>query len=329
MQINCSLKSVFGVMACLLSLHAGWAYGQGSSAAYPSKPVRVVIPWPPGGANDIVGRIVAQRLGEQTGQQFVIDNRGGANGNIGADLVAKGPVDGYTMMVHSAAHVTNPHLYKKLPYDALKDFTGVTPLAVQMGMLVIHPSLPVKSVKEFVALGAAQPGKIVYGSSGSGSFVHLAMALLNATTNTKMVHVPFKGGGPAVVALASGEIQAMTATIGSVAPHLPSNRVRALGVTSANRLKPYPDIPAIGESIKGYEFVAWIGAFMASGTPKPLVDRMNAEIKKALDHPEVIKILTGQTLDPMYMTPEQYAVRLKADYDKYEKLVKMTGATAN
>jgi tripartite-type tricarboxylate transporter receptor subunit TctC len=296
---------------------------------YPAKAVRVVIPWPPGGANDIVGRVIAQRLGEQTSQQFVIDNRGGANGNIGADLVAKGPVDGYTMMVHSAAHVTNPHLYKKLPYDALKDFTGVSPLAVQVGMLVVHPSLPVKNVKEFVALARAQPGKMIYASSGSGSFVHLAMALLNASTQTQMVHVPFKGGGPAVVALASGEVQAMTATVGSVIPHLPSKRVRALGVTSAARLKPFPDVPAIGETVKDYEFVAWIGAFVASGTPKPIVDRLNAEIKKALEHPEVVKILSSQTLDPLYMTPEQYAVRLKADYDRYEKLVKLTGATAN
>lgn len=296
---------------------------------YPSKPVRVLIPWPPGGANDIVGRVIAQRLGEQMGQQFVIDNRGGANGNIGADLVAKGPADGYTLMVHSAAHVTNPHLYKKLPYDALKDFIGVSPLAVQVGMLVIHPSLPVKNVKEFVALARAQPGKLIYGSSGSGSFVHLAMALLNATTQTQMVHVPFKGGGPAVVALASGEVQAMTATVGSVIPHLSGKRIRALGVTSAARLKPFPDIPAIGETIKDYEFVAWIGAFVAAGTPKPIVDRLNAEIKKALEHPEVVKILSSQTLDPLYMTSEQYAVRLKSDYDKYERLVRLTGATAN
>ena len=314
-----AMLSVMAMMCCTGAL----------AQAYPTKPVRVVIPWPPGGANDIVGRVVAQRLGEQTGQQFVIDNRGGANGNIGAEMVAKGPTDGYTMMVHSAAHVTNPHLYKKLPYDALKDFTGVTPLAVQVGMLVVHPSMPAKSVKDFVALGRAQPDKVVYGSSGSGSFVHLAMALLNALSQTQMIHVPFKGGGPAVVALASGEIQAMTATVGSVVPHLSGNRIRALGVTSAQRLKPYPDIPTIGETIKGYEFVAWIGAFVSSGTPKPLVDRLNAEIKKALEHPEVIKILVGQTLDPMYMTPEQYAVRLKADYDKYEKLVKVTGAKAN
>ena len=297
---------------------------------YPAKPVRVVVPWPPGGANDIVGRIVAQKLSEQTGQQFVIENRGGANGTIGAELVARAPADGYTVMVHSAAHVTSPHLYKKLPYDTLKDFIGVTPLAVQVGMLVVHPSLPAKTVREFVELGRAQPGKIVYGSSGSGSFVHLAMALLNAMTHTQMVHVPFKGGGPAVVALAAGEIQAMTATIGSVIPYLTGNRLRALGVTSGTRMKSFPNIPTIAEGgVPGYDFSAWIGAFVAAGTPRPIVDRLNAEMKKALDNPEVIKIMGGQTLDPMPMTPEQFAARLKSDYDKYEKLVKMTGVKAN
>ena len=294
--------------------------------AYPVKPVRILIPWPPGGANDVVGRIVAVRMTEQLGQQFVVENRGGASGTIGSDLVAKGAVDGYTVMVHSATHVANPHLYKKLPYDTLKDFTGVTALAVQVGMLVVHPSLPARSVKEFVALGKARPDQVVYGSSGSGSFVHLAMALLNSVTNTKMVHVPYKGGGPATIALASGEIQAMTATIGSLIPHIESKRVRPLGVTSAKRVKQYPDVPAIAESVPGYEFVAWIGAFVAAGTPRPLVDRLNGEFRKALAHPDTAKILGGQTLDPLPMSPEEFAKLLKADYDKYEKVIRISGA---
>ena len=298
----------------------------GSGQAYPVKPVRILIPWPPGGANDVVGRIVAVRMTEQLGQQFVVENRGGASGTIGSDLVAKGAVDGYTVMVHSATHVANPHLYKKLPYDTLKDFTGVTALAVQVGMLVVHPSLPARSVKEFVALGKARPDQVVYGSSGSGSFVHLAMALLNSVTNTKMVHVPYKGGGPATIALASGEIQAMTATIGSLIPHIESKRVRPLGVTSAKRVKQYPDVPAIAESVPGYEFVAWIGAFVAAGTPRPLVDRLNGEFRKALAHPDTAKILGGQTLDPLPMSPEEFAKLLKADYDKYEKVIRISGA---
>ena len=294
--------------------------------AYPVKPVRILVPWPPGGANDVVGRIVAQRLTEQLGQQVIVENRGGASGTIGSDLVAKGPKDGYTIMVHSATHVANPHLYKKLPYDTLKDFTGVTALAAQVGMLVVHPSLPAKSVKEFVALGKARPDQIIYGSSGSGSFVHLAMALLNSTTNTKMVHVPYKGGGPATIALASGETQAMTATIGSLIPHIDSKRVRPLGVTSAKRVKQYPDVPAISESVPGYEFVAWIGAFVASGTPRPIVDRLNAEFRKALEHPDTARILGAQTLDPIPTSPEQFAKLLQVDFDKYERVIRLSGA---
>ena len=296
------------------------------SQAYPVKTVRVIVPWPPGGANDVVARIVAQRMTEQLGQQVIVENRGGASGTIGSDLVAKGPADGYTVMVHSATHVANPHLYKKLPYDTLRDFIGVTPLAVQVGMLVVHPSLPVKSVKEFVALGKARPGQIVYGSSGNGSFVHLAMALLNAMSDTSMVHVPFKGGGPATIALASGEIQAMTATIGSLIPHIESKRVRPVGVTSAKRVSQYPNVPAISEGVSGYEFVAWIGAFVPAGTPRPIVDKLNAEFRKALEHPDTARILGAQTLDPLPMSPEQFGKLLKADYDKYERVIKISGA---
>ena len=293
---------------------------------YPVKPVRVMIPWPPGGANDVVGRIVAQRMAEQLGQQFVVENRGGASGTIGSDLVARAPADGYMVMVHSATHVANPHLYRRLPYDTLKDFIGVTPLAVQVGMLVVHPALPAKNVKEFIALARARPDQLVYGSSGSGSFVHLAMALLNSTTNTKMVHVPYKGGGPATVALASGETQAMTATIGSLIPHIESKRVRPLGVTSAKRVQQYRDVPAISESVPGYEFVAWIGAFVAAGTPRPIVDRLNGEFRKALAHPDTARILGSQTLDPMPMSSEEFEKLLKADYDKYQKVIKLSGA---
>jgi tripartite-type tricarboxylate transporter receptor subunit TctC len=300
--------------------------GVANAQTYPAKPVRILVPWPPGGANDIVGRVVAQRLTEQLGQQVVVENRGGASGTIGADLVAKGPADGYTVMVHSATQVANPHLYRKLPYDTLKDFIGVTPLAVQVGMLVVHPSLPTRSVREFIALGKAKPGEIVYGSSGNGSFVHLAMALLNAMTNTTMIHVPFKGGGPATVALASGEVQAMTATIGALIPHINSKRVRPLGVTSAKRVHQYPDVPAIAETVPGYEFVAWIGAFVAAGTPRPIVDKLNAEFRKALANSETAKVLGAQTLDPMPMSPEDFAKLLKTDYDKYEKVIKLSGA---
>jgi tripartite-type tricarboxylate transporter receptor subunit TctC len=296
--------------------------------AYPSKPVRMIIAWPPGGANDIAGRIVAQKLTENTGQQFVVDNRGGASGILGSDVVAKSPPDGYTIMVHSTTHVSNPHLYSKVPYDTMKDFVGVSPLGRQVGMLVVHPSLPVKSVKEFIDLGRKRPNDITYSSSGNGSFVHLAMAQLNAMTNTKMVHVPYKGGGPAAVAISSGEVQAMTATIGSVIPHITSKRLRPVAVTSEQRVAQFKDIPAIAETVKGYEFTAWVGTFAPANTPKAIVDRLNAEIQKAMKDSGVAAKLSAQTLDPMFMTPEQFAVRLQADYEKYGRLIKQTGAKA-
>jgi tripartite-type tricarboxylate transporter receptor subunit TctC len=206
--------------------------------------------------------IVFQKVSEQMGQQFIIDNRGGAAGTIGADVVAKSPADGYTVMVQSATHLANPHLYKKLPYDTLGDFIGITTMARQVGVLVVHPSLPVRSVKEFIALAKSRPGEIVYGSAGNGSFVHLTMALLASMANVKMIHVPYKGGGPSGTALVAGETQAQLATIGSVFSHIKSGRMRPLGVSSDKRTTQFPDIPAIAETVPGYEFTAWVTAIL-------------------------------------------------------------------
>ena len=317
------MKSARLVAAVVLSLIAGAVGAQ----SYPVKPVRVVIPWPPGGSNDIVGRIVVQKLSEMTGQQFIVDNRGGAAGTIGSDLVAKSPPDGYTIMVHSATHVANPHLYGKLPYDTLKDFVGVAPLSVQIGMLIVHPSLPVKSVKELIALAKTEPGQITYSSSGNGSFVHLTMAMFNAMAGIKMTHVPYKGGGPAAVSIASGETQAQIGTIGAVMQQLKAGRVRPLGVTSDYRVEAFPDVPTLAEAgVPGYEFTAWIGMLAPGGTPKAIVDKLNADVNKVLRMPDVVSTLKSQTLDPLIMSPEQFARRLKSDYDKYEKVIKLTGA---
>ncbi len=294
--------------------------------AYPAKPVRVIIVFPPGGSNDVVGRLVFQKMSENLGKQFVIENRGGAAGSIGSEVVANSPPDGYTIMVQSTTHVANAHLYKKLPYDVLNDFIGVTPLARQVGMLVVHPALPVKSLGEFVGLARKRPGEIVYGSAGNGSYVHLSMALLANMAKLKMIHVPFKGGGPAAIALVSGETQAQLGTIGSVFTHIKSGRVRPLGVSSDKRTTQFPDVPAIAEFVPGYEFTAWIGVFTPKGVPRPIVDRLNAELRKAVADPGVTSKLSAQTLDPMYMTPEQFAVRMKSDYDKYQTVVKASGA---
>jgi tripartite-type tricarboxylate transporter receptor subunit TctC len=294
---------------------------------YPAKPVRVVVPWPPGGSNDIVGRIVAQKLSELSGQQFVVDNRGGASGIIGSENVAKSAPDGYTIMVHSATHVANPHLFKKIPYDTLKDFTAISPLSAQVGVLAVHPSMPVKTVKDLIALAKARPGQITYASSGNGSFVHLTMALFNVMTGTDMIHIPYKGGGPATIALTAGETQAMLATVGSLIPSINSGRVRPIAVSSEKRVGAYPNVPTIAESgVPGYEFTAWIGALGPAGMPKAIVDKLNADMQKVLRMPDVAEKLKSQTLDPMFMTPEQFARRLKSDYDKYEKVIKVSGA---
>jgi tripartite-type tricarboxylate transporter receptor subunit TctC len=293
---------------------------------YPDKSVRVVVVFPPGGSNDVTARIVFQKMNGIMGQQFVIDNRGGAAGQIGSEIVALSPPDGYTLMVQSTTHVANAHLYKKLNYDVLKDFIGVTTLAKQVGMLVVHPSLPVKTGQDFIALAKRRPGEIVYGSAGNGSYVHLSMALMASMADIKMIHVPYKGGGPSAAALVAGETQAQLATIGSLTPHLRSKRVRPLGVSSDERVPQYPDVPAIAEFVPGYEFTAWVGCFVPAGTPKAIVDAVNGALKKALADPDVAKKLNAQTLAPLYMTPEQFAARIKADYDKYAKVVKISGA---
>jgi tripartite-type tricarboxylate transporter receptor subunit TctC len=295
---------------------------------YPAKTVRVVIPWPPGGTNDIVGRIVAQKLGESLGQQFVVDNRGGAAGSIGADVVAKAPPDGYTIMVHSATHVGNAHLYgKKLTYDTLKDFTGISLLSAQPGALTAHPSLPVKSVPEFLKLARSRPGEILYSSSGNGSAPHLQMALLMSMAKLKLIHVPYKGGAPQITALVAGEAQVSFATIGTVINQIRQNRLRPLGVGSATRARALPEVPTIAESgVPGYEMNPWIGMFAPAGTPRPIVDRLNAEVTKILRMPDVVQKLEAQVLDPWTSSVDEFNAKLKVDYEKYGKLIQMTGA---
>jgi tripartite-type tricarboxylate transporter receptor subunit TctC len=229
-------------------------------------------------------------------------------------------------MVQSVTHVGNAHLYKKLPYDTLKDFAPVGLLTGQMAVLMVHPSLPVKSVKEFIALAKARPGEILYSTAGNGSIPHLSMALLESMAGIKLVHVPYKGGGPQVIALLAGESQASLATVASVIVHIKSGRLRAIGVTATQRTNALPQVPAIAETVPGYEMSPWIGVFAPAGTPKPVIDKLNAEINKALKLPEVAQTLSAQALDPWTSTPEVFAARLKTDYDKYAQLIKLTGA---
>ena len=289
---------------------------------YPVKPVRVITPWPAGGLTDVAGRIVFQKISESTGQQFLVDNRPGATGSIGAEVVAKSPPDGYTLMVHSASHISNAYTYPKLNYDTFRDFAPVGLLVAQTGLLVVHPSLPVKNVKELIALARSRPDQVLYATSGGGSFSHMAVALLNSMTNTKMLHVPYKGGGPATTAVVAGETQLLVGTPAAVLTQLQAKRLRVLGVTSDTRLKQFPDVPTIAEAgVPGYEFRGWVGVFAPAGTPKPIVDRVNGEIKKVLDSRDN-KL---QDLEPWYMTPEQTAARMKTDYEKYGKIFKIIG----
>lgn len=297
-----------------------------AAQSYPTKPVRVIVVFPPGGSNDVTARIVFQKMSEIVGQQFVVENRGGAAGSLGAAVVAKSPADGYTVMVQSTTHIANAFMYRgKLPYDTLGDFTGLTALARQVAMLVVHPSMPVKTTKDLVALAKKRPKEIFYGSAGLGSFLHLCMEMFKSLTKTDIVHVPYKGGGPMLVGLVGGEVQTAIATIGSAFRHVKSGRLRPLGVTSPERLKQFPDVPAIAEDVPGYDFTAWVGAFVPKGTPEAIVNKLNADLKKALSDPDVVEKLSALTLDPLYMTPAQFAKRLKSDYDRYEKLMKMVG----
>jgi tripartite-type tricarboxylate transporter receptor subunit TctC len=231
-------------------------------------------------------------------------------------------------MVNSATHVANAHIYKKLPYDTMRDFTGILPLAVQVGMLVVHPSLPVTSVQQLVALAKKRPNEIMWASTGTGSYTWLTMTHLLQMTDTKMLEIPYKGGGPAVIGLTGGETQVFFVGIGSVAAALQANRLRALAVASSQRLKAFPDIPTVAETVPGYELTAWIGSFVPAATPRPVVEYLNAEFRKALEHPDVTKILGAQALDPMPMTVDEFAERLRSDYDKYKKLINSTGARA-
>jgi tripartite-type tricarboxylate transporter receptor subunit TctC len=297
------------------------AGGEAWPQAYPAKPVRVIVPFPPGGANDIVARLLLPKISEQMGQQFIIENRSGAGGTTGSVLVAQSKPDGYTLLIQTvASHVSNAHLYKKLPYDALRDFTGITPLSRLVTVLTVHASMPTRSVKEFVSLAKKHPKEILFGHAGYGSFIHLNTVMLESTAGIKITQVPFKGGGPAVVGLISGETQAMIAGIGDIIEHIKTNRVRPLGVSSTERIAQLPDVPPIADTVRGFECTTWVSIYAPAGTPKAIIDQLNAELGKAMRDPAIASKLSGLTYDAVHKTPEELNERMKADYDKIGKL---------
>lgn len=320
-------RNVLSSCVALAAAVAGAAAAADAPAPnYPARPVRVVVPWPAGGSIDAAARTVAQRLSVLLNGNFVIDNRAGAAGSIGAEIVAKAPADGHTLMVHSATHVANPSTYKNLGYRTFEDFTPLAFLSAQPAVLVAHPALPAKTTREFIALARARPGEINYASSGNGSSPHLAMALFANTAGIKIVHVPFRGGPPAITSLLAGETQASIATLPNALPHIGSGRVRALGVTTARRFSGAPAIPTIAESgLPHYEMNPWIALFAPAGLKRELVDLLNNSVNQILREPETAKSMVVQGLDAWSGSPEQLAARMRSDYSKFATLIKSIG----
>jgi tripartite-type tricarboxylate transporter receptor subunit TctC len=298
--------------------------------SYPAKPIRMVVGFPPGGFVDFTARVVSAPLGAVLGQQVVVENRGGAGGIVGTELAARAAADGYTLTVGSAGtHGVNQSLYPKLPYNVLRDFQAVARLADAPSILAVHPSLPVKSVKELLALARSKPGQINYASAGSGTSTHLAAVLFEHLGRIKMVHVPFKGGGPAIVALLAGEVPVTFGTAASVSPHTKSGRLRGLAVTSGNRSAVLPDLPTIAEGgLTGYEMLNWLGLFAPTGTPRAIVDRLAAESLRILRVPEVIQRFHAQGAEPSPLGTDEFGPFVKSEVEKWAKVVAATGMRA-
>ncbi len=292
--------------------------------AYPLRSIRMVVPYPPGGGTDIVGRMVAQKLSETFGQTVVVDNRGGATGNIGTEIVARAAPDGYTVMMGNVApNAINVSLFAKIPYDPVNDFEPVSLVALTPNILIVHPSLPVKTVKEFIALAKSKPGALNYSSAGIGSSSHLAPELLAMMTGIEVVHVPYKGGGPGLVDLMSGQMQFMMTTTPAAMPHVKSGKLRALGVTSAKRSQSLPDLPTIAEAgVKGYEVSTWYGVLAPARTSRAIVTKLHGEIVKLLAVADTKEKLLAQGFEPIGSTPEEFGAYIKSEIAKWAKVIK-------
>ena len=310
----------------LLAWSACAAWGQ----AWPNKPIRMVVAFPPGGPTDIVSRVIAQRLSEQLGQQVIIDNKPGAGGNIAAELIANAPADGYTLFYNTSAIVIGPALYSKVNYDTLKDFAPVALTASVPMVLAVNPNLPARSVKEFLDLARSKPGQLNYSSSGTGTITHLASAMLSTQTGIQTQHVPYKGSAPGLVDLASGQTQFMIDTINTVLPYVRDGRLRGLAVSSMKRSSVLPDLPTLHESgLSGFDASAWQGIMAPAATSSDIVQRLNAEVNKALAHPEVRAKLAAQGADVLGGTSAEYAAHLRSELPRWAKAVKDSGAKAD
>ncbi len=312
-----------GALAALTLLVAGSAAAQSN---FPDKPVRFIVPYPPAGATDITARIVGRTIAQNVGQQILIDNRGGAAGNIGTDLAAKSAPDGYTVLYTLSSHTINPALYAKLPFDVEKDFAPITLVATIPQILVAHPSLPVGSVKELIALARKKPGALNYASAGTGSPGHLAGELFKIRTGTDIVHVPYKGGGPAVADLLGGQVPLMFVSIPSVLQYVKAGKLRALGVTTMKRSGSAQDIPTLAESgLPDYDVPSWLGALVPARTPAAIVTRLHQEFVKALQSREVKDALFAQGADAVGNTPAEFDAIIRMELKKWAKLIKDAG----
>jgi len=309
------------VLAGLL-LAVGIAHAQ----VYPTKSIRYIVPWPPGGGADVLSRIVGPKLSEALGQQVIIDNRGGAAGNIGAEMAAKSPPDGYTIaFAYAGTHAINPSIYSKMPFRE-SDFAPVIWLAEVPQVLVVHPSLPVKTVKDLIALATAKPDQLAYGSSGSGAMNHLTGALFAMMTKTQLVHVPYKGGGPAAIALLSGEIGMIFGEPATMVQQIKAGKVRAIAVTSAKHSLALPALPTIDEAgVPGYEVTSWNGILAPAGTPKDVVARLNAEFNKIIAAPDMKQRMIDNGFEAVGGTPEKFGDKIRAEIRKWEPVVKAAG----
>ncbi len=317
------------LLSIFITIASGLAHAQ-TAADYPSRPIRVMVPYPPGGGTDIIARSVTIKLASHLKQQIVIDNRGGGGGNVAHELAARAAPDGYTLMIAISALVTNPAINPRATYDPVRDFTPIMLIARSPYRVVVYPGVPAKTMQEWVALAKAKPGSMSYGSAGSGSAIHLAAELFRMQTGISMVHVPYKGTGPAITDLIAGQIQMMFAGTLSAAPHVKSGRVRAVGITSLKRRADSPDLPTLAETVApGYEAGEWFSVFAPTGLPKPLIDRLHADLVKTVTDSELKDRLTAGGMDIVGSTPAELGEVIKRDYAKWTRLIKETGLKAD
>lgn len=326
-------RQLFTTAALALTAAAAAAQPASTSSgqAFPTKPIRYIVPFPPGGGQDLVGRALAPRLSEALGQQVLIDNRPGGGTILGTELAARAAPDGYTIFMGSNTSMTiNPNLHAKLPYDVLRDFAPITRIAVAANMLVVHPSLPVRSVKEFAAFAKARPDQLNYGSSGTGTPAHLAGVMFNDVAGVKLVHVPYKGSAMALTAIISGEMQLMFGTLTSSLPYVRSQRLRALAVTSAQRSPVMPELPTVAESgYRGYEAITWYGVLAPAATPPAVLSRLHGEFTKVLNNAEFKTWLLNQGAEASPSTPEELSAQIKRELALYGPIIKKSGMKAD